>query len=284
MVYSIVKYGQPVLEAKAATITEFDTPELNNFLEDMFDSMYAAKGVGLAAPQIGFSKRIAVIDITSGENPEQKLVLITSTSEVYGKSAKIPFAEGDDLQLGATAHSRWAYACSKALDEWLALAYYRERKLPVIIARLFNTVGPRQTGRYGMVLPTFAGQALEGAPITVYGTGNQSRCFGHVQDAVEAMLRLLDAPAAVGGVFNIGSDEEVTIWRLAEFVRDAAGSQSEIKLIPYSEAYAEGFEDMVRRVPDCAKLERTIGFRPRTPLVQIIKDVVADRRAQRSGR
>ena len=215
---------------------------------------------------------------------KQKLVLITSTSEVYGKSAKIPFAEGDDLHLGATAHSRWAYACSKALDEWLALAYYREKQRPVIIARLFNTVGPRQTGRYGMVLPTFAGQALEGAPITVYGTGNQSRCFGHVQDAVEAMLRLLDAPAAVGGVFNIGSDEEVTIWRLAEFVRDAAGSQSEIKLIPYSEAYAEGFEDMVRRVPDCAKLERTIGFRPRTPLVQIIKDVVADRRAQRSGR
>ena len=215
---------------------------------------------------------------------KQKLVLVTSTSEVYGKSAKIPFAEGDDLQLGPTANSRWAYACSKALDEWLALAYYREKKLPVIIARLFNTVGPRQTGRYGMVLPTFAAQAIAGSPITVYGTGTQSRCFGHVQDAVEAMLRLLDTPAAVGGVFNIGSDEEVTIFRLAEFVRDAAGSQSEIKLIPYAEAYAEGFEDMVRRVPDCAKLERTIGFRPRTSLAQIIQDVVADQRAQRAGR
>ena len=215
---------------------------------------------------------------------KQKLVLVTSTSEVYGKSAKIPFAEGDDLQLGPTANSRWAYACSKALDEWLALAYYREKKLPVIIARLFNTVGPRQTGRYGMVLPTFAAQAIAGSPITVYGTGTQSRCFGHVQDAVEAMLRLLDTPAAVGGVFNIGSDEEVTIFRLAEFVRDAAGSQSEIKLIPYAEAYAEGFEDMVRRVPDCVKLERTIGFRPRTSLAQIIQDVVADQRAQRAGR
>lgn len=215
---------------------------------------------------------------------KQKLVLVTSTSEVYGKSAKIPFAEGDDLQLGPTANSRWAYACSKALDEWLALAYHREKKLPVIIARLFNTVGPRQTGRYGMVLPTFAAQALAGTPITVYGNGNQSRCFGHVQDAVEAMLRLLDTPASIGGVYNIGSDEEVTIWRLAELVRDAAASQSEIKLIPYSEAYAEGFEDMVRRVPDCAKLERAIGFRPRTSLEQIIKDVVADQRAQRASR
>jgi UDP-glucose 4-epimerase len=170
------------------------------------------------------------------------------------------------------------------LDEWLALAYHREKKLPVIIARLFNTVGPRQTGRYGMVLPTFAAQALAGDPITVYGNGNQSRCFGHVQDAVEAMLRLLDTPASVGGVYNIGSDEEVTIRQLAEFVKAAAGSQSEIKLIPYSEAYAEGFEDMVRRVPDCAKLERTVGFRPRTSLEQIIKDVVADQRAQRAAR
>ena len=222
--------------------------------------------------------------VLAAATKKQKLVLVTSTSEVYGKSAKIPFAEGDDLHLGPTANSRWAYACSKALDEWLALAYHREKKLPVIIARLFNTVGPRQTGRYGMVLPTFAAQALAGDPITVYGTGNQSRCFGHVQDAVEAMLRLLGTPAAVGGVYNIGSDEEVTIWRLAEFVRDAAGSQSEIKLIPYSEAYAEGFEDMVRRVPDCAKLERTISFRPRTPLVQIIQDVVADQRAQRARR
>ncbi len=211
---------------------------------------------------------------------KQKLVVVASTSEVYGKSAKATFAEDDDLQLGPTVNSRWAYACSKALDEWLSLAYHREKKLPVIVVRLFNTVGPRQTGRYGMVLPTFAAQALAGEPITVYGSGTQSRCFGHVQDAVEALLRLMATPAAIGGVFNVGADEEVTIHRLAEMVRDAAGSRSEIKLVPYNEAYAEGFEDMQRRVPDLVKLERTIGFRPRTSLAQIIQDVVADQRAR----
>lgn len=215
---------------------------------------------------------------------KQKLTLVASTSEVYGKSAKIPFSEEDDLQLGPTSHSRWAYACSKALDEWLALAYWREKKVPVILARFFNTVGPRQTGRYGMVLPNFAAQALAGEPITVYGTGTQSRCFGHVQDAVEAILRLIAAPAAVGQVFNVGNDEEVTILRLAELVREAAGSSSEIKLIPYSEAYAEGFEDMLRRVPDVRKLEGAIGFRPRTPLRQIIADVVQDQKARLAAR
>lgn len=215
---------------------------------------------------------------------KQKPVLLASTSEVYGKSAKIPFAEEDDLQLGPTTHSRWAYACSKALDEWLGLAYHREKKVPVTVVRFFNTVGPRQTGRYGMVLPNFAAQALTGEPITVYGDGSQSRCFGHVQDAVEALLRLLATPASVGGVFNVGSDEEVTILRLAEMVRDAAGSRSEIRLVPYAEAYAEGFEDMQRRVPDLAKLERTIGFRPRTPLATIITDVVADQRARLAPR
>jgi UDP-glucose 4-epimerase len=211
---------------------------------------------------------------------KQKPVLLASTSEVYGKSAKIPFAEEDDLQLGPTTHSRWAYACSKALDEWLGLAYYREKKVPVTVVRFFNTVGPRQTGRYGMVLPNFAAQALTGEPITVYGDGSQSRCFGHVRDAVEALLRLLATPSSVGEVFNVGSDEEVTILRLAEMVREAAGSRSEIRLVPYAEAYAEGFEDMQRRVPDLAKLERTIGFRPRTPLATIITDVVADQRAR----
>jgi UDP-glucose 4-epimerase len=211
---------------------------------------------------------------------KEKPVLLASTSEVYGKSAKIPFAEEDDLQLGPTTHSRWAYACSKALDEWLGLAYYREKKVPVTVVRFFNTVGPRQTGRYGMVLPNFAAQALTGEPITVYGDGSQSRCFGHVQDAVEALLRLLATPASVGQVFNVGSDEEVTILRLAEMVRDAAGSRSEIRLVPYDEAYAEGFEDMQRRVPALGKLERTIGFRPRTPLASIITDVVADQRTR----
>jgi UDP-glucose 4-epimerase len=211
---------------------------------------------------------------------KQKLVLLASTSEVYGKSEKIPFSEEDDLRLGPTVNSRWAYACSKALDEWLGLAYHREKQVPVIVVRFFNTVGPRQTGRYGMVLPTFALQALTGEAMTVFGPGTQSRCFGHVQDAVEAVLRLLGTPNAVGGVYNVGSDEEVTMRRLAELVRDAAGSRSEIRLVPYAEAYAEGFEDMQRRVPDLAKLERTIGFRPRTSLAQIVADVIADQRSR----
>lgn len=211
---------------------------------------------------------------------KQKLVIVASTSEVYGKSTKIPFGEDDDLTLGPTMHSRWAYACSKALDEWLALAYLREKKVPVVLCRFFNTVGPRQTGRYGMVLPNFAMQALKGEPLTVYGSGTQSRCFGHVADAVESVIRLLATPSAVGQVFNIGADEEVTIHELATRVRAACNSNSEIVLVPYAEAYAEGFEDMMRRVPDVRKLERTIGYRPRTSLDQIIADVVADQRAR----
>jgi UDP-glucose 4-epimerase len=210
-------------------------------------------------------------------------VLLASTSEVYGKGAKVPFAEGDDLTLGATVNSRWAYACSKALDEWLALAYARERALPVVVVRLFNTVGPRQTGRYGMVLPNFAAQALKGEPITVYGSGKQSRCFAHVHDAVEALVRLLETPAAVGEVVNVGNDEEVTIEDLAQRVKAAAGSPSSIVHVPYREAYAEGFEDMQRRVPDVRKLERLTGFRPRLPLARIIADVVEDQR-RRSAR
>jgi UDP-glucose 4-epimerase len=208
-----------------------------------------------------------------------KKVVIASTSEVYGKSLKPAFSEDDDLVLGPTLHSRWAYACSKALDEWLALAYMREKGVPVVIARFFNTVGPRQTGRYGMVLPTVVRQALAGEPITVYGDGEQSRCFGHVSDAVEAVLRLIQAPAAVGNVFNVGADEEVTMNQLAELVRDMAGSRSPIVHVPYNEAYPAGFEDMARRVPDVRKLERTIGFRPRTPLRQIVADVLAYERA-----
>lgn len=209
---------------------------------------------------------------------KKKLTVIASTSEVYGKSTRVPFREDHDLQLGPTSHSRWAYACSKALDEWLALAYAREKHVPVIIIRFFNTVGPRQTGQYGMVVPSFARQALRGEQIRVYGTGDQSRCFGHVRDAVEGLLRLIATPSAVNEVFNIGSTEEVTIKRLAEMVRDAAGSSSEIVHIPYSEAYAAGFEDMMRRVPDVSKLERVTGFRPITPLSQIVADVVADQR------
>ena len=209
---------------------------------------------------------------------KKKLTVIASTSEVYGKSTRVPFREDHDLQLGPTSHSRWAYACSKALDEWLALAYAREKQVPVIIVRFFNTVGPRQTGQYGMVVPNFARQALRGEQIRVFGSGDQSRCFGHVRDAVEALLRLIATPNSVNEVFNVGSTEEVTIKRLAEMVRDAAGSSSEIVHIPYSEAYAAGFEDMMRRVPDVSKLERVTGFRPMTPLTQIVADVVADQR------
>jgi UDP-glucose 4-epimerase len=211
---------------------------------------------------------------------KQKPVVIASTSEVYGKGARVPFREDDDLTLGATCRSRWAYACSKALDEWLAFAYYREKGVPIIVVRLFNTVGPRQTGRYGMVLPNFARQALRAEPITVYGTGQQSRCFAHVRDVVEALLRLAATPRAVGEVFNIGSAEEVTILDLAQRVRAAAASSSRIVLVPYEKAYAEGFEDMARRVPDVSKLERFTGFRPQSRLEQIIADVIADQRSR----
>lgn len=211
---------------------------------------------------------------------KRKLVVIASTSEVYGKSTNVPFREDQDLQLGPTTHSRWAYACSKALDEWLAFAYLREKHVPVIVIRFFNTVGPRQTGAYGMVLPSFAAQALRNQPITVYGTGSQSRCLGHVNDAVEAVLRLIASPEAIGDVFNVGATDEVTMEILAEKVRAAAGSSSEIVHIPYAEAYAAGFEDMLRRVPDVTKLERVTGFRPSIPLDRIVEDVVADQRGR----
>ena len=205
---------------------------------------------------------------------------MASTSESLRQVDAGAVREDHDLQLGPTSHSRWAYACSKALDEWLSLAYAHEKGVPVIEVRFFNIVGPRQTGRYGMVLPNFARQAVRGEPITVYGSGDQSRCFGHVRDSVEAMLRLIETPAAVGEVFNVGSTEETTIRELAERVRDAAGSTSEIVTIPYSEAYAAGFEDMLRRVPDVGKLVRVTGFRPTTTLSAIIDDVIADQRSR----
>ncbi|MGH9795583.1 MAG: NAD-dependent epimerase/dehydratase family protein [Candidatus Acidiferrales bacterium] len=207
-------------------------------------------------------------------NKKKKLVVIFSTSEVYGKSAKVPFCEDDDLVMGATVKGRWSYACSKAIDEFLALAYWKEKKLPVIVVRLFNTVGPRQTGRYGMVLPNFVRQALAGEPITVFGSGKQSRCFGYVGDVVEALSKLIRTPAAVGEVFNLGSNQEVAIEALAQRVKELSASKSEICYIPYDQAYEEGFEDMQRRVPSIAKIGRFIGFRPQTPLDQIIENVV----------
>jgi nucleoside-diphosphate-sugar epimerase len=207
-------------------------------------------------------------------NKKKKLVFIASTSEVYGKSTDVPFREGAELVLGATVKHRWAYACSKLIDEFLALAYWKERKLPVIIVRLFNTVGPRQTGQYGMVLPTFVRQALAGQPITVFGDGKQTRSFTYVGDVVEALLKLASEPRAVGGVFNIGNTDEVSIRELAERVKTLSGSQSSIQYVPYDEAYEAGFEDMPRRVPDISKIRALIGYQPKLELNDIIKSVI----------
>lgn len=207
-------------------------------------------------------------------NKKKKLVVVASTSEVYGKSEDVPFRETADLVMGPTSKHRWAYACSKAIDEFLALAYWKERKLPVIIVRFFNTVGPRQTGRYGMVIPNFVRQALAGEPITVFGDGTQSRAFTHVHDVVGALVRLMTTPAAVGQVINIGNTEEITIFALAERVRDLSGSTSPIKLVPYEEAYESGFEDMPRRVPDLTKVRNMIGYEPQHNLNDVLVQVI----------
>ena len=210
---------------------------------------------------------------------KKKLVVIASTSEVYGKSTDVPFQEDADLVLGASAKHRWAYACSKLIDEFLALAYWKEQQVPVIVVRLFNTVGPRQTGRYGMVLPTFVRQALAGEPITVYGDGTQSRSFTYVGDVVGALCALIQEPSAIGRVFNIGSTEEVSINELAQRVRTLAGSDSPVHTIPYDEAYEAGFEDMPRRVPDISRIHDLIGFQPSVDLDEIIRLVIEHTRA-----
>jgi UDP-glucose 4-epimerase len=204
---------------------------------------------------------------------KKKTVLVASTSEVYGKSTEIPFREDGDLVMGATSKGRWSYAASKALDEFLGLAYYREKKLPVIVTRFFNTIGPRQTGRYGMVVPNFVRQAMAGKPMTVFGDGKQSRCFCHVGDVVQALLKLVATPKAVGEVFNIGSTEEITIEGLAKLVKQRVKSDSEIRYIPYEQAYEEGFEDMLRRVPSIEKISKCIGWRATTPLDATIDSI-----------
>jgi UDP-glucose 4-epimerase len=206
---------------------------------------------------------------------KKKLVFIASTSEVYGKSTDVPFRENADLVMGATFRHRWAYACSKALDEFLALAYWKEKKVPVIVVRFFNTVGPRQTGQYGMVVPNFVRQALSGEPITVFGDGTQSRSFTYVGDAVDALMKLMVHPGAVGQVFNIGNTEEVSIMELAERIRAATSSGSRIVTIPYDQAYEAGFEDMPRRVPDLTKIREAVGYEPKVGLEEIISRVVA---------
>jgi UDP-glucose 4-epimerase len=212
--------------------------------------------------------------VLSIANKKKKKVLVASTSEVYGLSTDVPFREDGNLVMGATTKGRWSYACSKAIDEFLALAYWREKKLPTIIVRLFNTVGPRQTGQYGMVIPTFVKQALAGRPITVYGDGKQSRCFGYVGDVVGALIKLMDHKDAVGNVFNIGSNEEISILQLAQRIKELTQSDSEIVFVPYDEAYEEGFEDMPRRIPDISKVRDLVGFEPKMSLDGILQSVI----------
>ncbi|MFQ5621772.1 MAG: NAD-dependent epimerase/dehydratase family protein [Gammaproteobacteria bacterium] len=248
---------------------------------DLVYHLAAAVGVRLIMDE---PSRSILTNVVGTENvlnacvARRRRVFVASTSEVYGKATKFPLSEDDNLTIGATVNLRWSYACAKTLDEFLTLAYVREAALPATVLRFFNTTGPRQTGRYGMVLPSFVVAALKGEPLLVHGTGEQSRCFGHVLDVVEALILLAQTPGAIGEVFNIGNDGEITIRALAERIRTATGSASEIRTVPYSEVYQEGFEDMQRRVPDVSKLERMTGFRPRRPLEQIIADVIAEKR------
>ncbi|MGH9754006.1 MAG: GDP-mannose 4,6-dehydratase [Blastocatellia bacterium] len=211
---------------------------------------------------------------------KRKRVLITSTSEVYGKRDRVPFSEDDDLVMGATNKGRWSYACSKAIDEFLAIAYWKEKKVPTTIARLFNTVGPRQTGRYGMVIPNFVMQALAGEDITVYGDGSQSRCFAHVSDVVGALIGLIDSRKAIGEVYNIGGNKEVTILELAERIKSLTGSDSRIVFMPYEQAYEEGFEDMLRRVPNLSKIHKLIDYQPTFDLDEILESVIDYHRSE----
>ncbi len=268
----------------------FDSLQNRHLLAEMVDEsdvvfhLAAAVGVRLIVEspvrtiETNVNGTQLVLDAAS---KKRKLVFTASTSEVYGKSTNVPFCEDSDLVLGATTKGRWSYAASKALDEFLGLSYWKEKKVPVIVARFFNTVGPRQTGRYGMVLPNFVSQALAGAPITVFGTGKQSRCFCHVHDAVEAVIRLVDSGRAVGEVVNVGSDQEITIEQLAQSVKERAESSSEIVYFPYDQAYEPGFEDMLRRVPSLKKLFTITQFSPRASLQAIIDSVIAHFRDKR---
>ena len=253
-------------------------------LVDLCDIIYhlaAAVGVRLIleSPVRTMETNIRGTEIVlSLAETKRKRVLITSTSEVYGKKDQLPFREDDDLVLGATSKARWSYACSKAIDEFLAIAYWRERKVPTVIARLFNTVGPRQTGRYGMVIPNLVTQALTGADITVFGDGSQSRCFTHVSDAVDALVGIAAHPRANGEVYNVGGNHEITILQLAEKIRAMTGSNSRIVLIPYGTAYEEGFEDMVRRAPDITKVNHLIGYEPKVSLEESLQSIIEDQR------
>ena len=258
-------------------------------LVDTCDIIYhlaAAVGVRLIveSPVSTIETNIRGTDIVlSLAAKKRKRVVITSTSEVYGKRNRVPFSEDDDLVMGPTNKGRWSYACSKAIDEFLAIAYWKEKRVPTVIVRLFNTVGPRQTGRYGMVIPNFVHQALMGQDITVYGDGTQTRCFTHVSDVIEALIGVAEHPRAVGEVYNIGSDHEISILELAERIKQQTESASNIVFLPYDEAYEEGFEDMMRRVPDIAKIRALIGYEPKVDLDSMLASIIDYHREKMLG-
>jgi UDP-glucose 4-epimerase len=262
------------------TIDSCSNQHLMAELVDGCEKIYhlaAAVGVKLIveSPVRTIETNIRLTEIMLGlANKKKRPIFVASTSEVYGKSEQFPFKEDADTVMGATTKGRWSYACSKAIDEFLAIAYWKERKLPTVVARLFNTVGPRQTGQYGMVVPNFVRQALSGQPITVFGDGKQSRCFTHVSDVVRALIGLMDHEPAYGNVFNIGNNVEISIGDLAKQVREICNSRSEIVFVPYEKAYEQGFEDMPRRVPDLGKIASSIGWRPTIDLPQILNDVI----------
>ena len=270
-------HGHPRLEMVTGSVT--DEPLVRKLVlgADVVYHLAAAVGVQLildrpvATIETNIVGTETVLRVACETRPR---VVIASTSEVYGKNDRVPLSEEDDRLLGPTTKSRWSYACSKAIDEFLALAYHREHQLPVTVVRFFNTIGPRQTGRYGMVVPRFVRQALDGEPITVYGDGRQSRCFTDVEDAVRATIALSLAPAAIGEVFNVGTTHEVTIGALAERVRALVGSASPTVFVPYDQAYQPGFEDLRRRVPDIRKAERVVGYRPRVSLDDTLRRVI----------
>ncbi|MEW6357995.1 MAG: GDP-mannose 4,6-dehydratase [Planctomycetota bacterium] len=269
--------GDPAFRYAIETITNETVMDRLVSECDIIYHLAAAVGVELVVRE---PVRVIETNIRGSEtvlriaNRYRKKVVLASTSEIYGKSEKVPFREDDDRLLGPTTRSRWCYSCSKAVDEFLALAYHKEKGLPVVIIRFFNIIGPRQTGRYGMVVPRFAQQALTGAPIMVYGDGEQSRCFAHVKDIVRGVVALAECSKANGEVFNLGSDEEITIHDLAKKIVAMTKSKSEVRLIPYNQAYEEGFEDMLRRVPDITKARETIGYRPQFDLNATLQSVI----------
>ncbi len=266
-------------------VDSMSNPSLLAELVDAADQIFhlaAAVGVQLIvdSPVRTIETNIGCTEqVLAAASKKRKKVLIASTSEVYGKSTAVPFREDGDLVLGATTRGRWSYACSKAIDEFLAIAYWRERRCPTLIVRFFNTVGPRQTGQYGMVVPRFVTQALRGEPLTVHGDGTQSRCFTHVSDAVRAAMALMDASDVSGEVFNVGSQEEIRILDLAERVIALTESRSTVRFVPYNEAYGENFEDMPRRVPSLDKVRAAIGYAPRVSLNEILESVIEYHRA-----